>query len=272
MTYEDFDRLFTSRLNGVSLADAVRSRLSGSANDDWHSEQFRLNVADNLTAGRFTLVIAVDRITDELKRIVPYVNTHTVSDVRFLALEIGYVRDGNVEIVWPATYGQESAEAKQPPQRPSWSVEAYFEKLHEYGESVESFVGSIVNFSQETGAVLEGGTGALPTLNARFHVGDGQSTVWSSEFYSKGPSFILNFAYLRDAVPMEDLAKCADILRSIEGVEQRYNKLGADFNARPSVPVDPTLVQPGATEAVIRALTTLLRGAATPSRGPEADR
>jgi hypothetical protein len=260
MTYEDFDRLFSARLQGVSLADAVRRRLSESDTDDWHSERFRLSVTDNLAAGRFTLVIAVDRITDELKRIVPYVNTHTVSDVRFLALEIGYVRDGNVEIVWPATYGQESAEEKQPRQRRTWAVNAYFEKLREDGEAVERFVHTIADFSQQQGALLEGGSGLDPSLNARFQFDvDGQlKAVWSSYFQSTGASFDLNFEYIADVVPHDAMRECRNILCTIDGVAPRYGKLRPDFRSRPSLPIDPVLIQPGAIEAVTRALSVLL--------------
>jgi hypothetical protein len=269
-TYEDFDRLFSARLKNVSLADAVRRALSESDAADWRSEQFRLNVADNLAAGRFTLVIAVDRITDELKRIVPYVNSHTVSEVRFLALEIGYVKDTDVEIIWPVTYGQESASEKQVSPHPSWSVEAYFEKLHEYGEAVESFMHSIAEFSQRNGATLEAGTGVLPSLNARFRITP--KSVWSSYFQSSGPSFDLNFDYVRHVVAHDALSECAQILRSIDGVNTKYADLETDFKHRPSLPIDPILIQTGAAETVKRALTTLLGSALQPPRAPEIDR
>src|ERR1700722_7288655 len=258
MTYEDFDRLFSARLKGVSLADAVRRGLSESDAAGWQSEQFRLNVADNLTAGRFTLVIAVDRITDELKRIVPYVNTHTVNEVRFLALEIGYVKDDDVEIIWPVTYGQESAEQKQPVYRRTWAVNAYFEKLREGGEAVEGFVNAIAGFSQEKGAVLEGGGGSSPSLNARFDFEGQRKALWSSYFQSTGASFDLNFEYIAEVVPHPALRECRDILCTIDGVAQRYAKLRPDFRSRPSLPIDPVLVHAGAAETVTRALSVLL--------------
>lgn len=258
MTYEDFDRLFTARLKGVSLVDAVRRGLSESDVAVWQSEQFRLNVADNLAAGRFTLVIAVDRITDELKRIVPYVNTHTVSEVRFLALEIGYVKDADVEVIWPVTYGQESAEEKQPVHRRTWAVNAYFEKLREGGEAAERFVNAMAAFSQGRGALLEGGGGPSPSLNARFDFDGQRKALWSSYFQSTGASFDLNFEYIADLLPHETLRECRDTLCTIDGVPQRYAKLRPDFRSRPSLPIDPVLIQAGAAETVTRALSVLL--------------
>lgn len=259
MTYEDFDRLFSARLKGISLADAIRRGLSESDATDWRSERFRLNVTDNLATGRFTLVIAVDRITDELKRIVPYVNSHTVSEVRFLALEIGYVQDGSVEVIWPVTYGQESAEEKQPSQRRTWSVDAYFEKLREGGEPVERFVRAIADFSQREGAILEGGSGLDPSLSARFRIGTQQKALWSSYFQSTGASFDLNFEYILDIVPHDTLRECRDILCTIDGVAGRYARIRPDFRSRPSLPIDPVLIQSGALQAVLKALGILLR-------------
>ncbi len=260
MSYEDFDRIFSARLSGMSLADAIRRALGESA-PDWPEDQFRANVTDNLAAGCFTLVIAVDRITDELKRIVPYVNTHTVDSLRFLALEVGYVKDGDIEVVLPLTYGQESAGEKQTSRRRTWSVEAYFERLREYGQAPQSFLQAIADFSRENGAVLEGGTGASPSLNARFHIGGEQKTVWSSYFQKSGPSFDLNFEYLRQSIPSDALSECAQIMRSIEHVGPRYASLKPDFGSRPSLPIDPILTQPGATESVKRALLALLEAA-----------
>jgi hypothetical protein len=113
ITYEEFDRLFAASLQGKSLADAIRAGFDESEAMDWREEDFRAAVSHNLRAGRFTLIIAVDRITEELKRIVPYINTHTIPEVRFIALEVGYVKDGDVEIIQPLTYGQESVAEKQ---------------------------------------------------------------------------------------------------------------------------------------------------------------
>jgi len=264
MSYEGFDDVFSARLGDVPLADAVRKALPERQAMDWQLEHFRLSLADNLGAGRFTLIIAVDRITDELKRVVPYINTHTIPDVRFIALEIGYVKDGDVEIIRPVAYGQESVGEKQAAARHrQWTPEAYFEKLREYGEPVQEVVNSLVALSVEHGAEIEGGTGALPSLNVRFRFGDARKTVWSSYFQSSGPSFDLNFDYLRTVVPLDVLAASSQALRSIDGTDAKYGPLEPEFRARPSLPIDPILLKPGAVEAARRALAEVLKSRAT---------
>jgi hypothetical protein len=263
--YESFDESFSTRLGGVSLADAVRKALPEQRAMDWQAEHFRLSVAENLGAGRFTLIIAVDHITDELKRTVPYVNTHTIPEVKFIALEIGYVQDGDLEIIRPLTYGQESVGEKQASSRRSqWTPEAYLEKLSEYDGPVQDAVRSLVTFSRQHGAEIAGGTGAFPSLNVRFRFGDAQKTVWSSYLYqSNGPSFDLNFDYLRPVVSLDVLAAAAQIMRSIDGTNAKYAGLEPNFRARPSLSIVPVLLQPGAIETVIRALATVLNSRET---------
>ena len=96
LSYDEFNQLFASR-SGQSLADAVAA--AGRLESDWDQDDFRRAVAANLETGRFDLVIAVDKITDELKRVVRYLNEHTVTEIRVLALELGYVADRDVEML-----------------------------------------------------------------------------------------------------------------------------------------------------------------------------
>src|SRR6266545_453398 len=76
-SYEEFDAAF-ALIAGKPLADCVAALNP----DAWDEEMFRVNVADNLAKGRFRLIIVVDKITDELKRIVQYLNEHTNADLQ----------------------------------------------------------------------------------------------------------------------------------------------------------------------------------------------
>jgi hypothetical protein len=259
MSFEDFSRAFSSRNQSVSLTNAVRNALPPAHRQQWEEDAFQLSVTENLKAGRFTLIIAVDRITDELKRIIPYVNSHTVAEVQFLALELGYVRDGDVELVRPLTYGSESvADKRNGGPRRFWTADAYFEKLKEYPSRVRAIVEALITFSEQRGAEMHGGSGSLPSLNVSFRFGDKRKTLWSSYYYGKGPTFDLNFEYIRSLHSSEALANCARTLQSIAGVENIYERVGEEFRVRPSIPIDPILMQQGALETVQRALTELL--------------
>lgn len=177
MSYDDFDRAFSSRKNGISILEALRIALPADHNADWE-EHCRQNIVDNLANGRFTLVIAVDQITDELKRVVPYINLHTSLDLQFLALGVEYIRDGDVELVRPLTYGRESvAEKSDTRQRRVWGAEAYLARLCEYDAPIQNAMNELVAYSLEHGGQLQGGSGALPSLNVQFSFGDKKKTV-----------------------------------------------------------------------------------------------
>jgi hypothetical protein len=70
-TYEQFDVAFTNR-SGTPLLVSV-SAAAGAAID---AASLRTAVAERLSTGAFRLVMAVDQITDELRRSVEYLNQH----------------------------------------------------------------------------------------------------------------------------------------------------------------------------------------------------
>lgn len=107
MSFADFDDAFRRSGAKRSLWDAL------ARGDDLEEEEFRAAVEDNLTSGRMRLIIAVDEITDELRRIVSYLNSHTTTNVELLALEMRRAVDEGVEVLLTAIYGEESASEKR---------------------------------------------------------------------------------------------------------------------------------------------------------------
>src|SRR5574341_1564844 len=89
MTYEQFESLVTrkyldssichrSDLRGVALDDAIALfRDEQALGGEWDKSAFREQLADNLSHGRFRLVIVVDKVNDELRRTVEFLNTCT---------------------------------------------------------------------------------------------------------------------------------------------------------------------------------------------------
>src|SRR5438270_3045637 len=70
--YEEFDRAFAVRA-GVPLLDkaAAVARAGGLG---WDEAAFRAGVTENLGAGRFQLILAVDVVSDEVRQVVAYLN------------------------------------------------------------------------------------------------------------------------------------------------------------------------------------------------------
>jgi hypothetical protein len=111
MAFAEFSDRFEARA-GKPLALAVGD-IAGEAFDD---EAFKAQVTENLGAGRFRMVVVVDSITEALKQTVVYLNEHL--DGSLLALELAYLRDGEVEMLLPAVYGEESAARKERSRKP----------------------------------------------------------------------------------------------------------------------------------------------------------
>jgi hypothetical protein len=107
MSFADFDGAFRRSKANRSLSDAL---VPG---NDLDEDEFRAAVDDNLRSGSMRLIIAVDEITEELKRTVTYLNSHTTTKVELLALEMRRAVAEGVEVLLPAMYGEESAREKE---------------------------------------------------------------------------------------------------------------------------------------------------------------
>lgn len=70
------------------------------------------NLERNINSGAINICLAVDRIDDELRRLVEYLNRITRDDVGVTALQVEYVRHGDVEILIPTAFGVELANVK----------------------------------------------------------------------------------------------------------------------------------------------------------------
>jgi hypothetical protein len=117
--YDELEQAFAARHTDLTAPFTNDS--------DWDEALFRDAVSENLGEGAFRLVIAVDQITDELKRTVVYINRHTVPQLRLLALELRYAVDEGVEILLPEVYGEESADDKGVKRR--WDEASFLQKL-----------------------------------------------------------------------------------------------------------------------------------------------
>lgn len=86
----------------------------------WSRAAFRSAVTQNLAAGAFRLIIAVDEITDELNRTVAFLNSRrTPLEVRLLALELRRAADEGVEIL----VLEEGVEGRAPTKRKPYDRE-----------------------------------------------------------------------------------------------------------------------------------------------------
>jgi hypothetical protein len=100
--FEEFDRAFAVRA-GVPLLDKVGT-IARAGGLSWDESAFRAGVTDNLAAGRFQLILAVDVVSDEVRQVVAYLNAGARPGLAAVALGLRYHAEEGVEILIPSVF------------------------------------------------------------------------------------------------------------------------------------------------------------------------
>ncbi len=176
---DQFDRCL-----GGSVIELLTPEAGTGESEDWDEDRFRSGLVRTLADGAFRLVIAVDRITDELRGIVEYLNTRTDERVEVLALEVDLITHEGVEVLIPRVHGLESTRLKA--QRGSGSRGASRDlgtALAAFDDAfapdartrIESFFADL----REAGGQLRPGTGAAASVIGVLRTSKGVRSLWS---------------------------------------------------------------------------------------------
>ncbi|MGD9571521.1 MAG: hypothetical protein AB7V62_06555 [Thermoleophilia bacterium] len=256
VSLEEFEATWARR-SGRSLAATVL----GDDHDDARGQVLRDGVGTALSDGRFVLVLAVDVITAELRRIVEYLNAHTVDEVSVLALEIRYAMDGDTEMIIPRVFGAELAESPtrvRPTRR--WTEEDVIRGFAEAGDGCRQVAQRLIDHYRDRVALLYFGVGRRPSLTFVFETQAGRTqplSLWATD----PPSFSPNFEYT-SLFPADVRRRFVDAVAVIDGTRIDADAVAqAGFAKRPGIPVPGVLDQPGAVEGLIAALDGLLDSA-----------
>jgi hypothetical protein len=245
LDYDDFVDRFSRRL-GRPLIDAVRAI----ADAAWDEDEFREVLAENLATGTFRLIVAVDAITDELKKTVRYLDLHSTPGVEVLALELGYTRDGDVEVLVASSYGEEVAPPRQ--RRPEWNEEGLFEVLEQAStpDGVAA-VRELWAFLAERQARPSWGRGHGAGVTLYLPIDGEEQPLLSIYGYTETQSTVaINFEWLAGrGVSRQRLEQVAAEVRRIPGADERLAGLEeADFRKRPGLAIDTVVAVPGAVD------------------------
>ncbi len=257
MQLAEFERAVSARI-GRPLLDVAAER---AGIDAWDGTAFRANLERNIRDGRFRLVVAVDKITDELKRTIEYLNEHTIAEIEVAGLEIGYLADSGVEIVVPKIYGLESARAKSAGKGPIGETDLFGALEAVCSPEGVRVARRIYDWVKPHGGSFAWGQGiAYPSTSAWFTVEGHSVCTWSLYARSTSPSWDIGFEYLlAKGVSPTRMTAFADALRTIPGVEARLAGLEkSGYKRRPSLSIEGILVKPGAVEIIERALAELI--------------
>ncbi|MCZ2817918.1 hypothetical protein [Modestobacter sp. VKM Ac-2984] len=263
LSYEELDAAFAARA-GKPMIEVLAAR-ADSQGGEFSAETFRSEVSRNLATGSMRLVIAVDAITEELKRVVEFLNDRTVVALDVLALELGYVRHGEMEILAPTVYGQEAVRRKAAEgPRSRWDEQSLLAAIHEHStpEAAATLV-TIYQHGQQhpRWTNFYWGEGKYPSVVAWFDVGDQNVAVWGIYTGPQGRTVLaVNFEWMFRkgiGVPAAQLDVLADRLRTLSGVEPLLSDLvDKRYARRPSIP-EAALQSPAAAGVITGALDEL---------------
>ena len=112
MDYDQFDSICckAEEWQDKRLAGAIQEKM-GEMREVWRQEDFRSALTSTLKKGDFRLIIAVDALNDELRRIIQFLNSRGEGSPQIHALEMRQFKTGELEMLVPELFGAPS----QPP-------------------------------------------------------------------------------------------------------------------------------------------------------------
>ncbi|MEM2889187.1 MAG: hypothetical protein QXR42_06900 [Candidatus Bathyarchaeia archaeon] len=227
MTYEEIDSRI-QKLKGKSLAELVAESIAG----EWDEELFRDGVRQSLENGSFILVIVVDEINDELRRIIRYVNECSKSAFSLHAMEMNRFQTDKVEVLVPHLYGA-SMKPSTKKQRGQWSEEEFFKALEEKNEAeVVGIVKELYNWTVNMADRTWFGTGK-DKGSFTFHYLKEAKTISVFTVYTDG-KLQLNYGWLINQIPRNTLEKFHQMISEIPTLRHIPN----DFSKWPNVKVE----------------------------------
>ncbi|UCH36307.1 MAG: hypothetical protein JSV65_08115 [Armatimonadota bacterium] len=238
MPYEDFDAFFI-RQEGKHLADLIQERTDS---EDWSPEDFRESVRRSLETGAFRLVIAVDRLNDELRNIIEFLSREGQNQVPLYALEVSRYRDEETEILVPQVTGALKPLREAPAK--AWTEDSFLESLGQVcDDDVRQKAERLVRFAKDTADDVHWGTGrAKGTFTYRVEHGG----AFYSLFYvwTTGRITIPFPGSQWDRLSEELMQGWADRLRRVRGFEQLEHGAGKypEFSLSGVLPTEDDLV------------------------------
>jgi hypothetical protein len=249
MSYEQFEasvvrKYFDSKqchradFNGLALDDAMeRFRHECNLDGNWRKEEFRQKLEANLLNGRFRLVIVVDKVNDELRRTVEYLNACTSPNFSILCAELRYFATEHTQLLVPTLIGKPSIRKTTANQGgETWKPERFFPALRERkGEAAELAARRLLKWCEQYAERVYWGNGAKDGSFNAMLVWDSEHVVNAFGVWTYG-TVEVGFQYAKPYPPFDNEGMRREWLKRLKGIDDKA--LSADsFNRRPNFPL-----------------------------------
>ncbi|MEM2915111.1 MAG: hypothetical protein QXZ28_03455 [Candidatus Methanomethylicaceae archaeon] len=212
MSYEELDNKIRD-LKEKPLAELIAESASG----EWDEELFRENVRDNLSKGSFILIIVVDEINDELRRIIRYLNECSKSAFSIHALELKRFQHEKIEILVPHLYGASLKPTRE--ERGKWTEEKFFKVFEENNESqIVEKIRELYEWSKKTADRISFGTGK-DTGSFTFHYLKDNKVISVFTVTTNG-KFSINYGWMINKLPDEAIKEFHNMVKEIPALRE----------------------------------------------------
>jgi hypothetical protein len=129
--------------------------------DDEGAEELLEGLKKNLHEGRFKFVVLMDKLHEQLKNLIVFINEN--SNFAIFAVEVEYYEHEDQEILIPKLFGAEiKSTGRQPSDRLKWDEQKFLEKAREQIGQTEpySILEKLYTYSKSNSDKLDWGTGA----------------------------------------------------------------------------------------------------------------
>lgn len=191
MSYREIDSR-VQRLKRKSLTELIEEAVAG----EWDRASFDEGIIQSLANGDFTLIIVVDEINEELRRIIRYINECSKSIFSLHALEVRKFQAAGIEILVPQLHGLSmKSSVPRDEKRRKWTKEEFFEALRGNVEpGIVALVENLYEWAEDTADRVWLGTG-VETGSFTFHYVKEGKTISVFTVYTNG-KLTLNYKWL----------------------------------------------------------------------------
>lgn len=185
LDYEELDEIVLRRA-GQHLHKLMEAKV---ADPEWDAADFQAAVERNLSEGRFTLIIVVDRMDDTLGITLEYLNTCGFRNISLHALEMSHLSDEEMEILIPQVHGAGSPPVSTESATRTWTEDDFLRQIAEKAApAVQDQVRQLLSFSKEHADRISWGKGKTGSLSFQLDIAGKPTTVFS--LFADGYLFI----------------------------------------------------------------------------------
>jgi hypothetical protein len=218
---------------------------------EWEEEDFRKSVEENLNNGSFILVIVVDEINEDLRKIIRFINECSKSAFSFHALEINRFQSANIEVLVPYLHGI-STKLPPEPKRKTWTEEEFFKVLMEKAPDAVDTVKKIYEWANTVkgGGVSFGMGKGIGTFKFNLMKDDKEFTIF---IVYTGGRIALHYRSISDKAGKEIAEEFHKRLQEIP----TFKKIPSDLSKYPEIKISDVFKSPENVETFKQAVFRL---------------